>query len=135
MKTTQIEVIPARKSFDPFIHQKFLNRYKAESFLGSGSFGMVYLANDEIDKTRYYYFRYIKDFINLLTLSSYSKINLSKQKALKIILNSEDALDELNVIVKVNHKNVIKYFDHFVIIKREAEFLCIIMEYCEVRIQ
>lgn len=61
MKTTQVEVIPARNSLDPFLDRKFLNRYKAEGFLGSGNYGMVYLANDEIDKTRYYLFTYIKE--------------------------------------------------------------------------
>lgn len=57
----KVEVIPARNSFDPFIDQKFLNRYKAEGFLGFGNYGMVYLANDEVDKTRYYLFADIKD--------------------------------------------------------------------------
>ena len=38
---------------DEFINRMFLNRYKAMKFLGGGTFGRVYLVNDQMDSIRY----------------------------------------------------------------------------------
>lgn len=39
---------------DYFIERTFLNRYRAEKFLGRGRFGKVYKIEDKNDLTRYY---------------------------------------------------------------------------------
>jgi len=56
---------------------------------------------------------------------------------MKLMDNDEVAENELEVIMRVNNENVVKYFDHFELtIRNERDLqehkLCIITEYCEV---
>lgn len=45
---------------------------------------------------------------------------------------SETAQNELHLIHRVKHENVIRYFDDFEIRLHESDYVCIIIEYCEV---
>jgi len=56
---------------------------------------------------------------------------------MKLMDNDKVAENELEVIMRVNNENVVKYFDHFELtIRNERDLqelkLCIITEYCEV---
>jgi serine/threonine protein kinase len=46
------------------------------------------------------------------------------------------SINELNVIIKLNHENVVKYFDHFelAVANKTLSFICIITEYCYVNL-
>lgn len=45
---------------------------------------------------------------------------------------NEASQNELKLLKKLNHENIIKYFDHFDEKLHDSEYLCIICEYCEV---
>ena len=44
----------------------------------------------------------------------------------------ETAENELNVITSVDHENIVRYYDHFELIKGGTKYLCIITEFCHV---
>lgn len=53
---------------------------------------------------------------------------------MKVIKNAGDmAKREFENMLKINHENVIKYYDHFDHKIDYIENTCIIMEYCEVK--
>lgn len=56
---------------------------------------------------------------------------------MKIMSFSEVSQNELNILVKIVHENVVKYLDHFELVLRRnlgtnERSICIVMEYCEV---
>ena len=75
--------------------------YKIRKLLGSGHFGKVYLAN-----------------------------NGGKSFAIKKVVNTErnTAHQEIKILKQVDHKYIIKYYDHFM----EGKILCIVLEYADV---
>lgn len=48
--------------------------------------------------------------------------------------SDESAENEFLTYLKVNHENIVKYFDHFDHYEEEnsTDYICIITEYCEV---
>ena len=57
---------------------------------------------------------------------------------MKITHLDEVSQNELDILMKIDHANVIKYFDHFeLVLSRNSgqieTSICIVMEYCEVR--
>ena len=75
--------------------------------IGKGSYGIVYKVISNIDQKTYVM----------------KKINLKHVK----LKNQNEALKEAQILRKVRHNNVIKYYTSFV----EDNFLYIIMEYAE----
>lgn len=59
----------------------------------------------------------------------------SNSKAMKMLEKSDDSAEnEFITYLKVNHENIVKYFDHFDHYEEEnsTDYICIITEYCEV---
>jgi serine/threonine protein kinase len=95
---------------DPYIGRIFMERYEIVRKLGNGQNGCVYLVDD----------------INIQN-------RRIKQKAIKIIgqLNSESE-NELEMLFKINHENIVRYFDHFYLKIGNDNQTCLITEFCEV---
>lgn len=57
-----------------------------------------------------------------------------KQKAVKIIdrLDSESE-KELDMLVEINHENIVRYFDHFYLKIGDDNQTCLITEFCKVK--
>lgn len=56
-------------------------------------------------------------------------------KALKMMENSEMSENELQIAMRLDHLNIIKYLDNFQLINRHEKItLCMVTEYCQVRI-
>ena len=51
---------------------------------------------------------------------------------MKILEKNCTSENELELIMSVNHENVVKYYDHFELIKGGTKYLCIITEFCHV---
>ena len=52
---------------------------------------------------------------------------------MKLIESEDETFDkELDITMRLNHENVIKYFDHFRIKTDDEYLLGLIIEYCEV---
>lgn len=75
--------------------------------LGQGSFGIVYKVKRKIDNNKYVL----------------KQINISKMNTRM----KDEALNEVKVLSKLEHPNIVKYYDSFI----EKQFLNIIMEFCE----
>ena len=77
------------------------NNYTIENLLGCGHFGEVYKAKKD-----------------------------GKSFAIKKVVNTErnTAHQEIKILKQVNHKYIIKYYDHFM----EGKILCIVLEYADV---
>ena len=77
------------------------NNYTIENLLGSGHFGEVYKAKKG-----------------------------GKTFAIKKVVNTErnTAHQEIKILKQVDHRNIIKYYDHFM----EGKILCIVLEYADV---
>ena len=51
------------------------------------------------------------------------------------MVKNQIALNELEILTAVNHENVVRYFDHFDLVKGQSlTYLSIITEFFEVRI-
>lgn len=46
--------------------------------------------------------------------------------------SNPSAENELAVLFRISHENILKYFDHFDHEERGVDCICIITEYCEV---
>ena len=55
-----------------------------------------------------------------------------REKAMKILEKNDTSENELELIKSVDHENVVRYYDHFELIKGGTKYLCIITEYCHV---
>ena len=106
-----LEPNPPDKLPDEIVGKEFNNkRYQAVTYLGYGSFGSVYQVDDRNDP------------------------NVS-QKAMKILEYTLEAENELFLIQSTaTHENIVRYFHHFELLKGQTHNLCIITEYCSVRI-
>lgn len=89
------------------------NRYKIIQNIGCGSTCSVFLVEDIMFK-KYFSAKVI------------SKIDAKKRKIVKSIEN------EVNILQKIGHPNIVKIEDFFEIKNKfEEEYYVIIMEYCE----
>lgn len=84
-----------------------LKDFEVLSKLGEGSFGIVFKVQRKLDANKYVL----------------KKINISKMNT----RCKEDALNEVRFLSKLEHPNIVKYYDSFI----EEEHLYIVMEYCE----
>lgn len=42
-------------------------------------------------------------------------------------------LNELNILWKINHEYLIKYYDHFDLNTSTRSYMCLVTEYCDVK--
>lgn len=91
--------------------EKFDNKYTVTKRLGVGQFGNVYLV----------------------------QVSTRIQRAMKVMKSDEIAHNELAVLIRLDHANIVKYYDHFEVnVRGETDLLssvdlCVITEYCEVK--
>ena len=106
-----LESNPLDKLPDEIVGKELNNkRYKAVAYLGIGSFGSVYQVLDRNDPD-------------------------VREKAMKILEYTCEAVNELIIIQSTTtHENIVRYFHHFELLKGQTHHLCIITEYCPVRI-
>lgn len=57
------------------------------------------------------------------------------RKALDMFQTEEPIESLVYSIMKLNHENILKYFDHYILEIDGFEYTCLIMEYFPVRIQ
>lgn len=100
---------------------KQFNRYwvpnDERSWLGEGAFSEVFLVVE--------------------LSSSPRKASRRIERAMKVMDSNEMAGNELAVLIRLDHENVVKYYDHFEVNVRGVGYqsivnLCVIIEYCEV---
>ena len=97
---------------DTFLGKKF-NEYSVPneptSLLGKGSFGKVFRVELESGGRTV--------------------------RAMKVIESDETVDNELSVLIRCDHENIVKYYDHFEVNYRGSNnhsSLCVIIEFCEV---
>lgn len=91
------------------------NRYLIRQVLGSGSQGVVYLAED------------IESNHELKAIKMFRETITSEKNASLLI---EDTNNEIKQLKGYNHENIITYFGHFI----HQDHIYIILEYCQVGI-
>lgn len=103
-----------------------------ESLLGKGAFGRVYLVR-EVNQN------WMTRFISPSIWHRILRPLGGSPKAMKLMNLDETAVNELLVLIRLDHENVVKYFNHFQFISRPAvdsrvspTKLCVITEFCEV---
>lgn len=118
---------------DPYIGEVFMYRYKILRKLGKGQNGCVYLVDDKNIQNRYTY-KVIYQWTTINSSFYLYTIRRIKQKAVKIIdrLDSESE-KELEMLVEINHDNIVRYFDHFYLKFGDDNQTCLITEFCEVK--
>ena len=101
---------------------KIINGYKIIKLLGRGSFSKIKLIEKNGKK-------YAMKIINKTHLTS--KTCFQRNKEGKIIVNSllENAMREIAILKKVNHKNIIKLYE--IIYNNEKNKVYLILEYIE----
>lgn len=95
---------------DPYIGKTFNQRYLVEIRLGRGAFGKVYFVRDKLSpKVNKYLINFnILFFHNLICL-----LESESPKAMKIMNWDKITANELDVLTKLDHENVVKYYAHF----------------------
>ena len=95
---------------------KKFNQYSVpgDGFIGKGAFGQVLKVFDS-------------------SLGTQESENLKAMKAMEL---NEIADNELAVLIRLDHENIVKYYDHFEVNVRDSNQqhlnLCVITEFCAV---
>lgn len=53
-------------------------------------------------------------------------------KMIEVAEKDNSAENEFSLYLRISHENVLKYFDHFQHEQNGTDYICIIVEYCEV---
>lgn len=108
-----------------------------ESSLGGGAFGKVYRVRDLKPNGKSSLGRFFNRTLSLRGGATSS--GEDKTKAMKMMDQNEIADNELLVLMRLEHDNVLKYFDHFQFQFKIADVrskfvtkLCVITEFCQV---
>jgi serine/threonine protein kinase len=103
--TSALTLLSQSRSLTIIKPLRSINDYKMDKMIGKGSYGEVYLARSPLGKT-----------------VAVKKICKSFKA-----FNREDTLSEIEAGTKVNHKNIVKYLEHF----EDSEAIYIVMDYIE----